>query len=47
VDWFHVAQDREKWRTFLNALMNPLVPQNAENKPFASQEGLCVMDLVS
>ena len=47
MDWFHVAQDREKWRNFINAVMNLLVPQNAENKPFASQEGLCFMDLVS
>jgi hypothetical protein len=26
-----LAQDRDRWRTLVNTVMNPLVPQNAEN----------------
>jgi hypothetical protein len=26
MDWIDVAQDRDKWRVLVNAVMNPLVP---------------------
>ena len=28
VDWFHVAQDRDKWRAAVRSLMTRKVPQN-------------------
>jgi len=28
VDWIDVAQDRARWRTLVNALINLRVPQN-------------------
>jgi hypothetical protein len=31
MDWIDLAEDRDRWRTLLNAVMNLWVPQNAGN----------------
>jgi len=28
MDWIYLAQDRDRWRALLNAIMNLQVPQN-------------------
>jgi hypothetical protein len=31
MDWIKLAQDRDRWRSLLNAVMNPRFPLNAGN----------------
>jgi len=49
MDCIGLAQDRDRWRTLMSAVMNLRVPCNAGNfltscNQLASQEGLCTME---
>jgi hypothetical protein len=37
MDWINLAEDRDRWRTVVNAVMDLRVPQNAVN--FLSSSG--------
>jgi hypothetical protein len=51
MDWIHLAQDGDQWRSLVNTAMNLRVPQNVENflsgwRLVASREGFSSMELV-
>jgi len=31
IDWIELAEDKNRWRAFVNVVMNLLIPQNAWN----------------
>jgi hypothetical protein len=52
IDWISLAQDRKRWRAYVNAVMNLPAPLNEEISRLSkyllvSQERLCSMDYVS
>ena len=50
MDWIDMAQNRDRWRALVNAVMKLRAPLNAGNfltgNRLASQEGLCCMELM-
>jgi len=50
MDWIYVAQDRDRWRALVNAVMDLGFPRGIYCPPenrLASQKGLCSMEKVS
>jgi hypothetical protein len=52
VDWIHLAQDRGYWWVLVNTVMNIWIHKSritywAVERPLASQERLCSMELVN
>jgi hypothetical protein len=47
VDWIHPAQDRDKWLTPVNMMINLHVPENEENSFITSRIISCLKDFAS
>jgi hypothetical protein len=49
VDWIYMAQDRDRWRALVNAVMNLRISIKGGEflDLLASQDVLCCMELVS
>jgi hypothetical protein len=47
VDWIHLAQERDKWLTPVNMMINLHVPENEGNSLTTSRTISCLKDSVS